>query len=66
MRGKHSTGYGPMHFVTEPQLLILVDAVTTAKAVLGSYDYLGTGTSTTISTTWVLRQPTTAAAYTAF
>ena len=57
-----------MHFGTEAQLLILVDAVTTAKALLGSYDYLGTGTkfSTTISATWVLRQPTTAAAYTAF
>jgi hypothetical protein len=50
-----------MQFGTELQLLILVDAVThCAKAQLGSYDYLGTGTSTTISTTWVLRQPTTA------
>ena len=55
-----------MHFGTEPQLLILVDAVTTAKALLGSYDYLGTGTITTISTTWELQQPTTAAVYTAF
>ena len=52
-----------MQFGKEPQLLILVHR---AKALLGSYDYLGTGTSTTISTTWVLRQPTTAAAYTAF
>ena len=30
-RGKHSTGYGPMQFGMEPQLLILVDAVTTAQ-----------------------------------
>jgi len=52
---------------TESQLLILVDAVThCAKALLGSYDYLGTGTITTIGTTWELQQPTTAAAYTAF
>ena len=46
----------------EPQLLILVHR---AKAVLGSYDYLGTGTITTISTTWELQQPTTADVYTA-
>ena len=51
-----------MQFGKEPQLLILVHR---EKALLGSYDYLGTGTITTISTTWELQQPTTAAVYTA-